>query len=125
MNDSIPVVVEEDIPPPPPTDPASPRAMAAALEPLFERVIGELGKRFEAVEFAIETLDRRVEQRFELLEKKQAARHKLVINRIAKVERTLADHEARLRALETTRIVVRGLVEDYGRRRRRARKTKR
>lgn len=128
-NDSIPVdgdAPEPLIPPPPPTMPAAPSAIRTEIEPLLDVVVERLGKRFEdALDLALDMLEKRIDERFETLERKQAARHKLVINRIAKVERTMRDHEARLRALETTRIVVRGLVAEAREGRRYGRKAKR
>ena len=94
-----------DIPPPPATIPASPRAIARELEPHLDRILSRLD------DLAIEIASSRsqIEARLDELEKKSGARHRTVINRFAKVERIIADHEARIRALETTRIVIREL----------------
>ena len=127
-SESIHVDVDPEIPPPPPTDPASPRAMVAALEPFFdrvvERVVDAISKRIELVELGIDTLEQRIDVRFAELERKGAARHKLVVNRIGKLERELRTIDARVTALETTRIVLRGLGATQ-KRRPRGRKAKR
>lgn len=101
----------DEIPNAPPTMPASPLAIARELEPMIERVVSRV---IEAVG-----------ERIDALERKSAERHKIVIDRLTEIERVQADHEKRLRALETTRIVLRTMRPPPKRRRGPSRAAKR
>jgi hypothetical protein len=103
--------------PGPQTIPASPRAIALELEPLVERVLERVLAHVKAVhEPVLRNLEEASRQReinaemlvsaLEVIDRKNADRHKLVIGRLAMIETSIADHEKRLSSLERTRIVI-------------------
>jgi hypothetical protein len=101
------------IPPPPETMRSTPMAIAEAIEPYLERIMIGVEQRIGA------RLDRDaaiLAARFAEADKKNAARHRLVLNRITDLEREFRTLDARVTALETTRIVLRGITSTVAKR---------
>lgn len=118
-----------DAPEPPPSSPETPDALASAMTPLLDRiaqrVIGALEARFLELDAARARDARSIAEGFEALDKKNAARHKLVVNRLGKLEREMRTLDARVTALETTRIVLRGITSTVARKAAKQRKRRR
>lgn len=104
---------------PPPSTPETPDALASAITPLLDRiasrVIESLANRFAELDRGRASDHAIIVAAIDGLDKKNAARHKLVVNRLGKLEREMRTLDARVTALETTRIVLRGITSTVAR----------
>lgn len=102
-------------PPPPPSSPETPLAIEAAIAPLLDRFAERIVTH--VTDRALEALDSMARAReadtaklmaaIDMIDQKGATRHKLLVNRLTKMEKKIRSLEQRVTALETTRIVLR------------------